>query len=328
METAVQRSTQLSWSHSRGRLLEECPRAYYWRYYGSQDGWRRGPGTPPDAELAWRLKHLTTLHSVLGQAIHESAREIATAIQERRAAPDEGRLTDQVRIALHAACAVRRADFLRDPKRYPLLQSVYYTGTFDPREVAAVRSKLKPCVRNLLASPVWEAARMLPPEGLIVVDSLSTAELDGTPVYAAPDLVMAGPGGECTFVDWKSGKRGDPDVHAQIATYAWFAQRRLGLVFGEGRWSGRAVYLAESDEEGFTITRLDLMRAEHRIRESVEGMRQCLSDPQANLPKSRSSFPLALPAFRHRCRGCRYFQLCKAELTRPGYGDSGLPGDA
>jgi hypothetical protein len=301
MERVVQRSPGLSWSHSRGRLLEECPRAYYWRYYGSQGGWL--DRADESARWAWRLRHLTTLHAVFGQALHACARECAYAVRDKAPLPKPEVLVERARAALHAVCAasLHREAFQADPKRSPMLHSVFYTGRFDEEEVEAVRAKLEPCIHNLLGSSVWEEARALPAGGIEVVDQLDCANLNGLTVYAAPDLVLTGPSYSCTIIDWKTGGRSADGAEEQLAAYAWYAERRLGLTFREGAWEGRAVYLQEGEEQRVPITRLAIIRAEHRILESTEGMRGYLADRDANLPLDREAFPLVAPAFRFRC---------------------------
>ena len=69
---------EFSWSISRQRLLENCPRAYCYRYYLSHNGWLRE--APERAQIAYRLSKLTSLDALLGQEMDERAREVETAI--------------------------------------------------------------------------------------------------------------------------------------------------------------------------------------------------------------------------------------------------------
>jgi CRISPR/Cas system-associated exonuclease Cas4 (RecB family) len=280
--------------------------------------------------LAWQLRHLTTLHAVFGQALHACARDCAVAVRDGGSLPTAEELAGRVRAALRAACAasLRREAFLADPKHSLMLHSVFYAGRFDREEVEAVRAKLEPCIEHLLGSTVWAAAGALPAGGVEVVDLLDAVELRGLTVYAAPDLVLSGSEHSCTIIDWKTGRRGaDDGVQAQLALYAWYVQRRLGLTFREGAWTGKAIYLQEGEEEQITFTQLDLIRAEHRILESAEAMRRYLRDQAAGRPLERQAFPLVAPAFRFRCRRCRFFKLCESELlacggmTDPAAGD-------
>ena len=71
---------EFSWSHSRDRSLAECARAYFWRYYGSHNGWL--PDAPEEASVAYALKQLTTFPMILGTAIHACARDCALAVRQ------------------------------------------------------------------------------------------------------------------------------------------------------------------------------------------------------------------------------------------------------
>jgi hypothetical protein len=46
---------EFSWSQSRRSTFRECPRKYFWTYYGSHNGWLRE--APAEARAAWRLTH-------------------------------------------------------------------------------------------------------------------------------------------------------------------------------------------------------------------------------------------------------------------------------
>lgn len=71
-----------SWSHSRQRCLDACPR----RYYACHNGWERG--APPLARAAWTLKQLTAYPLALGSAVHAQARRVAEAARDGRPAPE------------------------------------------------------------------------------------------------------------------------------------------------------------------------------------------------------------------------------------------------
>jgi hypothetical protein len=192
-----------------------------------------------------------------------------------------------------------------------MLHSVYYEGRYDRAEVAAVAAKVDPCVRHLHDSPVWDRLGAVPPEAVVLVEAHDCVEWEGSQVYAGPDLAILGEDGSCEIIDWKTGRRREEGAaREQLAGYAWFLQRKLGIAFGDGQWTARAVYLQDGEEEQYVLTRLDLIRAEHRVRESVERMRGYLSDASTNAPLPKEAFPLVHPAFRFRCARCSYFQLC------------------
>ena len=63
-----------SWSTSRQRKLDPCPRAFCYSYHLAWNG--RLDDAPAEPRMASRLNKLTTLDALLGQQIDERAREL------------------------------------------------------------------------------------------------------------------------------------------------------------------------------------------------------------------------------------------------------------
>src|SRR5690606_3120172 len=88
-----------SWSISRRQTLDECARKYYWQYYGSHNGWERD--APALAKEAYRLKQLTNLYLVLGDALHQAAASALLRVKEHNELPNEQSITQQIRSMLN-----------------------------------------------------------------------------------------------------------------------------------------------------------------------------------------------------------------------------------
>jgi hypothetical protein len=315
---------QFSWSYSRARSVEECARAYFYRYYASHNGWLPHGEAHEGARHAYRLKFLSTLHQVLGTAVHECARQCVEAIRDGVPVPTHSEMLTRVLAALRTACARSkdRAAFERDPKRNPMLHSRYYRGTWDLAEVESVKNKMDRCLASLVACPLWAELRTIDPDGIVLIDNLEAVEVGRVRVYAAPDLVIRA-GAQVTVVDWKTGAEIDEDeVATQLAVYALVVIRRFGWRFDDHVWSGRVVSLNDGRDHLVSLTRIDLMRASHRIKESVEVMRGYLEDFEQNRPKPVTAFPMLHPAFRSRCLSCPFHEICRPPLPQlPSNGD-------
>lgn len=80
--------TEFSWSLSRARLFDFCPRAYFYHYYGSAGGFEAGSGT----ELLYRLKQLQPLElwldsictAVLREFFYETPEKLNLRLAARR----------------------------------------------------------------------------------------------------------------------------------------------------------------------------------------------------------------------------------------------------
>ncbi len=302
-----------SWSHSRDGALLECARAYYWRFYGSHNGWLRD--APEEARLAYALKHLTTLPQVLGIAVHACARTSVLAVRAGLERPGFETLLALISDALNRAVlgSHRRAAFLRDPKRTSMLRDAWYAGRQDSGALVAAATKGRRCVRALCDSSIWEELGRCRPEWIAAADAPEAFVHEGWPVYAGPDLVYRPGGRRVVVLDWKTGDDGDAEL--QIPTYALYCRKVLGLRFRDGEWFGRVVNLATGADETREITRLDLLRAAERIRASVGAMHSLLADVEENAPRAREAFPLAPEDRRQQCRFCPFFALCEGELA-------------
>lgn len=139
---------EFSWSISRQRLLEQCPRAYHYRYYASWNGWLRDASE--ESRLAYRLSKLTGLDALLGQEIDVGAREIEAAARAGQDLPTASELAARTRAALSRAwrSSRDRASFEASPKSVTMLRSIYVKQ--EPKaEVASPRN------RSLAWSTYW-----------------------------------------------------------------------------------------------------------------------------------------------------------------------------
>jgi hypothetical protein len=306
-----------SWSGSRDDVWSSCERRYFHQYYHSWLGWSADPSVSDSQRAAYRLKHLTSLHGELGVAVHALCEERVTAMRDgERWIGTAAAVEERLRLALRKACVASRdrAGYLRRPKNHGMLQSVYYTGRYDAREVEAVRRKMGACARYIVGHPVWEELGALPPEAFRAVECLDGLTLEGTKVWVKADLIYEADDRRTVFADWKTRSDDDYPVRPQIALYALYARDVLGIPWREGEWIGRVINLVTGRDHCFELTQVDLARAEKRVRESVAGMRQLLEDEALNRPMPMEHFPLAPQPLRWRCPHCPFFQLCADEL--------------
>lgn len=99
-----------SWSLSRRACFRECPRRYYWQYYGSFNGWQ--PDAPEPARLAYRLKHLESLSLLAGEVLHDLFAETLRAVRGGRAPPPADALFAEARHRMNRAYAERNGSAL------------------------------------------------------------------------------------------------------------------------------------------------------------------------------------------------------------------------
>ena len=123
-------------------------------------------------------------------------------------------------------------------------------------------------------------------------------------------------GRKVVILDWKTGD--DSDVELQIPVYALYCRTVLGLPFRDEEWFGRVVNLATGEDRTYEISRLDVMGAAQRVRDSVSIMQSLLADPDLNVPHTIEEFPITEPERGSVCRYCPFLELCESELAARG----------
>lgn len=301
-----------SWSHSRDSTFLWCARKYYWQYYGAHNGWL--PEANPEAQHAFVLKHLTALPLVLGITVHQLAREMAVAIQQRKSFPSLETLIRRTRDELNRAvlASYHRSSFIQHPTQHQMLQEIWRDGELDASLVERIRAKMHTCLRALHNSPVWDDLRACDPSSILVVDTMGTFVIDGVTIYAAPDLVYQPTPGNLVVIDWKTGS--EHGVELQLPLCALLIRETLGIPFAEQSWQGRVINLYSGEETWYDLASADLEFAEHRIRTSIAAMRSYLADPGSNVPLPKAAFPLVAPPQCAHCRTCSFYELCTREL--------------
>lgn len=298
-----------SWSFSRQQLLAGCPRRYYYNYYGSHNGWERG--APKEAALAYRLKKLSNLYLVLGDALHKSAYLMVERIREGRPLPEADVVEEEIRRQLRRVWKSSRDElelFIRRPNRVDMLQEFYYQMEIREDTLAKINGRIKQVSVGLAASDVW--AELTAPDAEIVAsEQFDTFPIDGTPVYAVPDLLYRTGDNVWKIVDWKTGEEVE-DNRDQVALYALYVQNKHGV--SASRISARLEYLSLKTSQQLTFSTEDLQKVEEGAKASMEEMRRLLLDPERNVPRAKEAF--ALTEQRGLCPWCNFYELCREEL--------------
>jgi hypothetical protein len=297
-----------SWSQSRRSTFRECPRKYYWHYYGSHNGWL--DESPPEAKRAWRLKKISNLHMTLGNVVHELAADAIHRVRGGAPPPDVADLIRQGRDRLNRTWLMsqQRDEWERRPNSVTMLME-FYRDTGPSRDlIESIRDRLYACLRHLLSSESFREAVEAPMVELKEVDRLDFVEVEGVKVYAQPDLLYR-LGDAWRIVDWKTGNRHSSHAR-QLRTYAVYIREREDLP--PGPVIGRLEYLASGEHTSVPIADRECTEERQRILDSVDAMRTYLVDPVRNESKSRQSFSLREDT--RRCPVCPFFELCEMEI--------------
>ncbi|MBI3909874.1 MAG: PD-(D/E)XK nuclease family protein [Armatimonadetes bacterium] len=307
---------EFTWSFSRDRALRQCPRAYYYRYYGSWDGWHED--APAAVRRMYALKKLTSLHGWAGQVVEWT---LLTALHQARAGGQAdlgylrrlaaGKLKSDWRLSQYNIHAGGPSSFRIQEHHYAQIDARLQPDQLAP----AIQEKVRTAVSHFASSGLLErlcrvsgedwlhcpppASRQGPPA---LPDHLT---LDGVKIWIAMDLADREAGG-IHIRDWKTG-RVHSDDQAQLACYALYALNRWPEASLD-RIRTTAVYLSLPGPWEPTIpTPAMLAATREAIQTSVRHMRSLLTDPEKNTAEI-ACFPVTGDA--RMCRFCNFRALC------------------
>ncbi|MHC4223166.1 MAG: PD-(D/E)XK nuclease family protein [Planctomycetota bacterium] len=290
-----------SWSFSRSRSFTDCPRKYWFHYYGSWGGW--APDAPAEARELYRLKQITGLHLIAGDTVH---RAIERALQglARGADPDAERAVAWCKSEMQRGLLESRDGlWMENPKRYTRLFEHQYGPAPTRETLARIATKVGTSMRNFFTSQSFGIIRETDPAQWLPMETLDSFQFEGTKVFAVPDFACR-EGGEVLLFDWKTGRR-DARNTDQVVLYALFAAAKWGADPDKVR--AAPVYLLDGgafDASAATVE--DRERVSTLMRTSIEAMRARLTDPERNVAR-KEDFEAAPGTI---CRWCNFRGVC------------------
>lgn len=308
---AIGPNPAFSWSHSRARMVEQgaCARRYRYQYYLSHLGW--DIEAPPEAQLAYRLKQLTTIDLAIGVRVHNRAAEIAQAFiegeQPQSLEASEKRSRNEMNQIWQASKDPRA--FVRRPRRHPMLLEVYYNHPISNERLQRAKAKLTRCLKALHEWNGWHDIAAADRESIILPDAPEPVTIRDVPVFGVPDLVWRDDAA-WEIIDFKTGTI--DGAKEQLALYALCLQER-GIIAGDAEVRGRVVGLSTYEDEILPISDADMAAVQRRLRDSLSQMRTYVVemdlDRNEALPADRFPYP---PTTDH-CRWCPFQEICDKE---------------
>jgi hypothetical protein len=309
---------ELSWSFSRHGTLDECPRRYWFQYYGSWEGWDEN--APHRTREIYRLKQVTARPIWQGTMLHAAIARAELRAKEGRPVRGGAAVSDfvgEVLQRMRADYKDSREDRARKSGRYKWHARFFEheQGIDDGSPDWRARWKetadnVDKGLRNFFSSRVHDQLCELPEGDWIEVEDPAanvgpSFELDGLRVYARVDLAYRD-AGKPTLIDWKTGRSLNAATPVQLAVYAIYLQQLHDIDPLDLRAREINVVTGESADHDIGPGALEEFR--EVFAESVEQMRSLLSDPAENVPKPEDEFRFA-PNERS-CNWCHFRSVC------------------
>lgn len=302
-----------TWSWSRYRAYESCPRRFWLQVYAAPLAKRKGPGHP-DFEV-WVQRNLMGAAQWAGLAAHEAVEWVLKGAVDGRTVPRQGVMDRALRQARRVLEMSNGGYFRGDPKTFRGFDAHYYDANFDGD---AALGALEDKVGKLLDHPVL--ARLLAvPERIVEVERLSRITLWGVDIWLSPDVVVADGGGGFVVVDWKTGRsHASPAVDGQLGLYGVYVVDRLLKVRADSgrrlpvdRVQGLVAGLGEPAFRTRALSMDDMFAARDAMVRSTPLMRGDGLDLSDGIP-DKSGFP-KVEAGSSPCSWCSFRRTCERE---------------
>lgn len=292
-----------SWSLSRERTFEECPRRYYLSYYGSWGGWDED--ADPEPRRLWLLKQMQTRHMWIGDLVHRSCGFALTFTRHHGVLPPERELVRHFDHAMREEFRASRANLLLETgaKHTRLLEhdldEPLRDGEWRTLHTRAIRA-----LRTFVASPLIARVLAVPVARWLAIEDYGRFEVEGVPVSVRLDFAFDD-GQSLTVVDWKTGARPSSATTTQLACYALYATETWHVPLERVRTLEVNLVRNESNER--TISTEDADETRRRILASATKLTARLDDADANVASEEAFEKVETLSV---CRRCVFQRAC------------------
>ena len=218
---------EFSWSISRDRIFQACPRQYYFNYYGYWGGWDLN--APERTRQIYILKQLQNRYMWAGAKVHDCIERTLTNLQRGIAVLDVDQIVDitlnQMREEFRSS---REKRYLTHPKTCALFEHEYDVPISDA-DWKQTADNAEQCLRNFYGPETFSILKELPQQMWLEVEEYSSFNLNNTKIWAVLDCSFRTEDGGITIIDWKTGRSKSEDVSMQLSCYAMYAMDKCGV---------------------------------------------------------------------------------------------------
>ncbi|MGD9261521.1 MAG: hypothetical protein PVG44_13820 [Desulfobacterales bacterium] len=174
-----------SWSISRDRVFQTCPRQYYFNYCGYWGGWEYS--APQRTRQIYILTQLKNRYMWAGAKVHDCINHTLTNLQRGIKVLDVDQIVDitlnQMREEFRSSRGKRYQSHL---KTCALFEHEYELEILDA-EWKLVADDMEQCLRNFYASETFGMLKELPQQSWLEVEDFSSFNLNNTKIWAVLD---------------------------------------------------------------------------------------------------------------------------------------------
>ncbi len=296
-----------TWSVSRDSTFLECPRMYYFNYYGYWGGWEID--APARVRDLYVLKQLKNRAMWAGQVVHDCIKRSLDNLSR-------GIPVLPVDEILSITRDLMRQDFRSSRDGLYRLQPKQHCGLFEHEYALDVPDEkwketadhVELCLRNFYASDVYAGMVRMERSDFLEIENFSGFDLDGTKVIIKLDCATR-ERDRIVVWDWKTGRSEQEGLSFQMACYAYYASNAFGVPVRHVVTRRFELYGNRLYEESVSDRSLEELLS--YIRGSIKDMKSLLDDPELNTATENS---FAKVEKKPVCLRCNFLKVCRPNL--------------
>lgn len=306
------KAKELSWSLSKARTFEECPRRYYLHHYLAK--WGYSPDAPEDARRALEMRNIKGLDMWVGEVVHSTIQWALEQIRDGTPPAGETQACEEARRRLSEGwlASQKRLWRTQPEEGYPNLFDHYYGIPWQKATTDRLKTKAFTSLKNFFNSPVFRRIADTSPDKWLPIEKYSAFRLDGILFYLKFDFAMKDGQGIRVY-DWKTGNP-SPSECRQLACYAMYTSGKWEVPLSDIHVS--AVHLQpEFSSDDRLVDEDDIIETKSFVRQSFDGMVKCLRNPARDIAVM-ADFPTTGNYLR--CARCNFRGLCEQGIQATG----------
>lgn len=293
----------LSWSFSRMKMLQECPREYFYNYYSYHNGWLRD--ADGESKQIYKLKNLQPIDALFGQSFHATVKDAVKGRKKESLVYDKFRriINRAIRTAYQESLNSKE-DWCLHPKWYCMISEVYYEGDIPQDKKDSIVQKININSNNIFTSQSFKELTENDVE-IIELDELKSFEVNGITAFVKLDAFYK-LGNKYIITDWKTSARESLKDIDQLILYVWYAHRVLGIRLQD--IEARLEYIQQNKVEVYNFGDNEIDIIDRRLENDLKLIRKYLIDFEANQPLPKEKFFQAKGS--SLCKFCNFREAC------------------
>lgn len=298
--------TQLKWSFSKRGMLEQCPRRYYYHYYGSNKNIAKNDLQKENLRF---LKKLQNRHLRTGDILHYIIRWYLKKFQEGEHLSLDWLLQwalNDFRKDVKFSQQYKRGTLLSDEEYPPNLLLEFYYGQSDAESLCIEsEERIIKALTNFVKSQTFSQFREGVADPSALIEESVRMKNDYFALSGKVDLAYR-KNDKFVIVDWKTRGSNSSDDSLQMLAYALWAKQKFECPLDT--ITLHRVYLEDGIFSTFHVGEKDITRVETRILQDLERMQEADNYGKRGLVEAFT--PCAQPKI---CELCQFQEICPKE---------------